>query len=357
MTLVHLLTDPPTNQNTAAFLAPIVWHRHCLAGRSVSVRLFYRPAADLFECDVLAINSKVWPGAWESQRVAALALLEGAQARGRRVVFFDRTSSAGMLNIDVLRQVDRYTKGALYADRTLYDQPIYGSRLFADYYHRHHGVADDPPPAPQEPVGSDARKLVVAWNTGLANYSLTGPRRASWYAKVPWRGWFAPPRLFTRPESHRPIDASCRTGKSHSRTVAWQRKRMAELLAGRVPTERVSKAAYMRELRRSKAVLSPFGYSEINYKDFETFLSGSVLVKPDMSHLETWPNYFQAGRTYVAHRWDLSDVQVCIDAIVSAPDRHQEIARSGQDLYRHHAASEAGGEAFADRFAAIVGLK
>ena len=39
-------------------------------------------------------------------------------------------------------------------------------------------------------------------------------------------------------------------------------------------------------------MVSPFGFGEITLKDFETFLSGSVLVKPNMSHMETYPNFY-----------------------------------------------------------------
>ena len=34
------------------------------------------------------------------------------------------------------------------------------------------------------------------------------------------------------------------------------------------------------------------GEREINYRDYESFLSGSVLIKPDMDHVDTWPNYY-----------------------------------------------------------------
>ena len=39
---------------------------------------------------------------------------------------------------------------------------------------------------------------------------------------------------------------------------------------------------------------------------------GCMLVKPDMSHLQTEPNIFTPGKTYAPVRWDLSDLrEVC----------------------------------------------
>ena len=43
----------------------------------------------------------------------------------------------------------------------------------------------------------------------------------------------------------------------------------------------------------TKVVISAFGLGEIILKDFETFLTGGMLMKPDMSHMETWPNFMK----------------------------------------------------------------
>ena len=136
--------------------------------------------------------------------------------------------------------------------------------------------------------------------------------------------------------------------------MAYQRRRIAELLVSHRRTERVSKIAYGRELRQSRVAMSPFGYSEINYKDFEVFLAGAVLLKPDMGHLDTWPDYYRPGETYVAHRWDLSDVESNVEIILSNPAWAQSIARAGQEAYRWHLREAEGRIAFADRFARII---
>ena len=55
------------------------------------------------------------------------------------------------------------------------------------------------------------------------------------------------------------------------------------------------------------AVLSPFGYGEICFRDFEAVLSGALLLKPDCGHLETWPDIYGEG-TYVPLDWMASDL-------------------------------------------------
>lgn len=355
MTRVHVLTEPPITQNTVAFLSPILWNAPLIRERGVQTKVRYAETSDLGSCDVVAINSKFWSGPWDRNRDRALRLLDKLKAARRRIVYFDRSSSAGQVNCDVLPTVDRYLKNALYADRTLYQRAVYGGRLFAEYYRDKYAIVDDDAPfVPPTLAADDVRRLGVGWNTGLANYSPFGPRLGTLYRSLPLRAFFAPPRRFTSPARSRPVPVSCRMSLSYKyQTVGYQRQKVAELLA--LPRGgRVSKLAYFRELRLSRVVASPFGYSEINYKDFETFLSGAVLLKPDMSHLETWPDFFQPHRTYVPHRWDLADLAEQVTEILRDHDRFIGVAVAGQEAYRHHVSTSAGRAEFANRFVAQV---
>jgi len=137
-------------------------------------------------------------------------------------------------------------------------------------------------------------------------------------------------------------------------TVAYQRRRIAEILTAHRRTDRISKFAYARELRQSQIVASPFGYSEVNYKDFETFLAGAALLKPDMSHLETYPDLFQEGETYIAHRWDFADLQEKIDGLLEDRTRRLAIAEAGQQLYRAVTVGRAAREHFAGYVDALL---
>jgi hypothetical protein len=71
----------------------------------------------------------------------------------------------------------------------------------------------------------------------------------------------------------------------------------------------VSRFQFLDELARSRLCFSPFGYGEVAWRDYEAVMCGSLLLKPDMSHVETDPNIFVAGETYVPVRWDLSDLE------------------------------------------------
>ena len=61
-------------------------------------------------------------------------------------------------------------------------------------------------------------------------------------------------------------------------------------------------------MQNSIASVGPFGLGEITLRDYEVIISGSTLLKPDISFLETWPNLFIENETYVPIKWDLSNL-------------------------------------------------
>ena len=80
----------------------------------------------------------------------------------------------------------------------------------------------------------------------------------------------------------------------------------------------------------TKVVISAFGLGEITLKDFETFLTGGMLMKPDMSHMETWPNFYENNITYVPFRWDFKDLHDVIESILGDEDLLSEISNESQ---------------------------
>jgi hypothetical protein len=117
----------------------------------------------------------------------------------------------------------------------------------------------------------------------------------------------------------------------------------------------VIRREYLHELSRAAVSVSPFGHGEICLRDFETFLAGAALVKPDMSHVETWPPFYVDGETYVAHRWNLDDLEDAIRGLLASP-RREEVARGGQDVYRRYLIEREGHEAFGLRVALLMQL-
>ena len=353
--LLHILTPGFTTPNGRAFLFPLIVHRRALAAAGISIRLFDAVTPELADCDCLLVDRKFHEPLWPSQEAEILAEFARWSER-TTTVFCDTSDSAGWLHSKLLPIVHVYAKGQLLRDRTAYLQSHYGYRAFADYYHRTLGIADAEPAWSQPvPEAGLLDKLRVSWNSGLADYSEFGPYRMALYNRLPLAPLLHAPTRFTPPSDARQQPISCRFGVTYSRaSVAAQRRLIGERMAARMPTDKLSRRRYFAELRGSKIVVSPFGWGEITLKDFEVFLTGGLLFKPDMSGIETWPNLFVEGQTCAAHHWDLSDFEARLDAILADYPRWLQIAAEGQARYARHLSGPDAAALFVEQLQAVV---
>lgn len=87
--------------------------------------------------------------------------------------------------------------------------------------------------------------------------------------------------------------------------------------------QRLSPDQYYSRMAHSKIIVAPFGYGEIAPRDIEAAAFGSVLVKPDMSHIRTIPNIYDET-SYVACKHDYSDLAEIVDQILSNYKYYQQ---------------------------------
>ena len=57
-------------------------------------------------------------------------------------------------------------------------------------------------------------------------------------------------------------------------------------------------------------------------------ISNTLLVKPDMSHLETYPDLFEAGETYVPILWNMSNLRDTLEQVRGDQERVDRIKRN-----------------------------
>lgn len=103
---------------------------------------------------------------------------------------------------------------------------------------------------------------------------------------------------------------------------------------------RVSHGQYMKELRNSKLCLSPFGYGEICWRDFEAMATGALLLKPDVSHLRLASDFFVPYETYVPLAWKLDDVEEKVQYYLHHAAERQAIAERAFEILSQHVARE-----------------
>jgi hypothetical protein len=353
---VKILTAGFSSPNGRAFLMPLLLHRRALADLGLELQIMAPPVEAAGDCDVLIVDGRVYSPRWRKESAEVLDELASLRERVKHLVYVSIADSAGWDHARALPLVSLYCKSQLLRDRTAYTRPLYGNRIFSDYYHRQFGVSDAVPMY-SEPVADPQllNKLTVSWNSGLADYSWLGPYRMKAYQYLPSTMLLRFPDVFHPTDASRAKEFSCRIGTSYQReSVAYQRRRMAEILARRIGTAKLSRRAYLKELQQSRVAISPFGLGEITLRDFEIFINGALLLKPSMAAIETWPDFFQDGVTMAAHRWDLSDLEEVIEAMISQPAHARDIAAEGQRVYRKHLIGPTAGELFAEHFRRLL---
>jgi hypothetical protein len=224
----------------------------------------------------------------------------------------------------LLPVVDVYAKRQVLRNPDDYGKPLEGGMVFSDFLVKkmgfqlngwHFGSVPDP---------CHLGKLVVAWNLGVTpEYSLMS--RWSMHSPIPWK--------------FRPFDISARFALADSGRPRewyeeyrdWSWNKIATLSGqyrltghGRVP-----RRLYLAEMALTKLTFCPFGWGELTFRDFEAVASGSLLVKPDVGHMETRPDIFEPYVTYVPVKWDLSDLVDTVTYYLSHPKESSAIAREG----------------------------
>jgi hypothetical protein len=92
---------------------------------------------------------------------------------------------------------------------------------------------------------------------------------------------------------------------------------------------------YNKEIKQVAAVLSPFGWGEVCFRDFETIMNGALLIKPDMSHLETWPDIYIDSKTYLPVDWDGNNLVDTINFVSNNIADYTSIVEAGRKAYRN----------------------
>ena len=355
MIRVNIVHGPWRETNTRAFFSPVFRCRAELRDRGIAVRFFATLSDAASDGDFLLLDDKYFGAAWNARPETVLQQIETSRSRRATLIYCDLGDSSGLIRVQALLRADAYWKGFLLKDRHQYTAPHYGGRLFTDHYHRAEGVSDTGELASKAVPEGQLAKLLVSWGYGLTNHGLLANRASRLFSRLPVPLLLDLPLQTTRPATPRPFPISCRMSTSHSRaSVVHQRLRLKAMLGDRIPTSRVSPGAFFAELRRSRLVISPFGWGEFAYRDYEAFVSGAALVKPSMSHLETFPDYYRDNETMLPLRWDLADLESTLSRALERAAETQEIARIAQNVYTYHVAAPEGRRDFARRFRSLL---
>ncbi|HCR16104.1 MAG TPA: hypothetical protein DIU35_01360 [Candidatus Latescibacteria bacterium] len=347
-------------------IAPVRYSKVGLLERGFQTKIFFHPSPRCLSCDVLCLVSKaILPMLGDKSPVLhptgpTIGFLEKARRYANKIVWLDSSDSTGVTHFELLPYVDLYLKKQLLKDRTLYQKEFYGGRIFSEFYHSTFGIEDELPFNQFYPLCPGfASKVDLSWNIGLGD--MVGSFSRNFYQRL--LADHRPPNYcfpaVAPDDSRKNVDVFLRTSTDLGRaTIAFHRQELVRRLRklktdwdfiGDINGERLSTKEFRNTMMRAKIMPSPFGWGELGVRDYEAFIHGALLLKPDMSHMETWPAIFEESETYQPIDWGFGDLDTILCELLSDHGKRNRIASQGQATYLD-SISPAGMARFCDWF-------
>lgn len=304
------------------------------------------------ECVILA---RVFKGnkLLEGESVKKREYIMDFKKRFNRVVMLDDDAGSDNLHFEYMDLVDLYYKSKLVKEKNIYTMPMYGRQPFTDYYNKKFGVVDEKEKirqVPDDPVVLN--KLKVSWNLGYGVYPMPSKnliRLAKFVTNFNFckalKPWFVYNHKQVIRELSKPVYYANKVNKVQARfsngslpnTVGFQRNIFIQKCLGNenILSGKVNSKLYNKELKKVVAVLSPFGWGEICFRDFETIINGSLLIKPNMDHIETWPDVYRSSETYIPIDWDGENLIETIHHISNNSRSYINIIEAARQEYKN----------------------
>lgn len=369
MAVLHtaIITGGMVSRNGVGFLAPLLRNNSRLA--DLGIKLSIHPvhkSPEKIEGDCVIVESQCIQSLYKNNYKLLVDILLKLKKNSGQLIFFDLNDDSASGYFDLLPYFDLYCKSYVLHDKSLYKKDLYGGRIWTDFYHTHYGV-NDVSKYENRPITSDheLQKIRVGYLLGLVDYSegsiftkgkvLRESLRKTGLINMFLKGPFD--KDFVKPSINRKNALSCRINTNYARqrnSIVFHRQQIVELLGDRIPLNKIGKKEYIKELRHSKIVISPFGWGEINVaRDYEVAMNGSILMKPEIGHMDTYPDIFNKDTT-LQFKWDFSDLESKIEYALDNYNDYISYADNLQQTYRYYMCSEEGRNEFSEHFLRIL---
>ena len=302
---VLFLSDQTSRTNELQF-SPFYWFRSALAGR---LGFVFRPMkldvatlpnhSQLRGYDLIALKMHYKTSLLDAERIAVH--IEKHKSPHTKFAYFDGSDDVCILWPRLLDHVDFFVKRHVFRDRSQYLKSYNGGTNLTDYVARLHGAESLFADATfSEPVPArNLSKILCGVTFGMDEWALRLNRDIR----------------TVKSQDERTLDIVCRADVPEN-WMGYLRRPIA-LMMNRLrsrgwnvitPDKKVSRAEFYEEMASAKIYISPLGYGEICGRDFECVIYGSLLIKPEMGHVEAYPNIYRPYETYVPVAWDYSDL-------------------------------------------------
>jgi hypothetical protein len=256
-------------------------------------------------------------------------LPEKVLGKKKPIIIMERRAAASLK-----KATRRYLKNpivkAVFKNRTLKDksldnQPAIYESYFLTLLNKYANITK---PKQLEPLNSEELNKIhpVVWDLAWSPFSdklLTCKQYEIDYAQD------RPIDVFFAGTIYNDLTASANAKKGLWEFLAWHRshaidaiKKIKNINAYVLEGKALPFDEYLKTIQSTKIVVSPWGYGEWCYRDYETIHCGAILIKPDSSFVESIPDIYQNNITYIACKPDFSDLQDLVRHILDHYDEY-----------------------------------
>lgn len=249
-----------------------------------------------------------------------------------KIFLIDPYDQVSSLYFGALPYIDRLIKYQALKDVETYYRPLHGGTVLTDRLVREMGY---------DLQGWEVTSAVPA---GYADRIVPG-----WFISLipEFKKYMVNP-VFSRQLMPKSIDIACHISLGPKQKIDWYGQlrmqsfeaiqalpsRYSRAISGEFLEERtVSHRQYLYDLQRSRIAISPFGWGELSFRDYEAARHHCLLIKPSVEHIATEPNIYIPYETYVPVRWDYADLEEKCRYYLEHPEETKRIVHNARQAY------------------------
>ena len=339
MITIKILAQPRRSRFAERF--PFYHWRKELLDNGIKIEVIHdHKDLKLRNSDCVLIQSKYFTRGWQNLKTRTpeneqeiISYLVDLKKTVKNLIWFDQADSSGSSDFAIIKYVDKFVKKQVLKDLSYYtdSNPNNDLRIWLNQDATSNLITRYVPCPPDQ-----LHKIKLGWNIGFNDY-----RQFLWKFKlisniIPYKFY---PLPIAKVDDTRELNLTFRGRMNYDvkNLISIQRNKVHAVISNLswniAKGTKIDRGAYLKELRNSRVSISPFGFGEICYRDFETFISGSLLIKPAMEHIYTYPDLFLPNETYVPVTWDVEDLGETLDKILGNFAEYKDIAVNGQEQY------------------------
>ena len=339
---IVILADQPRWNSYYSIVFPLYKWKNLFNAHDINIRITTdKDDRHLKDADTAIIISRAFSEGWQNiqlrnrqNEAELIAYLINLKRTVKNLVWYDRSDSSGSTDFPIIQYVDIFLKNQILKDINYYSQHngARGIRQWLtdiDNLEPHFKIYY---PCPTHQL----YKIKLGWNITHSDHRVFKGRE-----RIISNYIFGNPKIY-KSSIQRRLDFSLRGNLGYGGINAsffTQRNEVKKLLneltkyKSLTSEEKISKQNFIKELSETKVCVSPFGLGEICYRDFEIFMAGSLLIKPSLEHLSTFPEVFFENETYIPVSWGMDDFKQKIVNILDNYSKYIYIAENGQNIF------------------------